>query len=162
SRPSYTRTRGAADCAEPLCQGLSNGAAPDGLVARRLPAAVEPAALEASLAAAAGAERQRAELRRRWRLRRGRAGVAGGRTARLLLERAAVTVDEASERAGVQLRWVGGAVCSHTLTRPVRRYDQHSGCPRPVERLRQLCDRRPTAAEIALRLTAEGFCPPKR
>src|SRR5688572_4920621 len=34
NRPSYTCTRGSADYAEPLCQGLSNGAALDELVAR--------------------------------------------------------------------------------------------------------------------------------
>lgn len=241
NRPSYTCTRGSADYAEPLCQGLSNGAALDELVARQLLAAVEPAALEASLAAVAGVERQRAELTRQWQLRRERAAFEVDRAARqyqacepenrlvarelerrweealkaqrelddeygrfvrsapaalsdaalssiralaadlpavwsaatttsadrqriarLLLERVVVTVDKASERADVQLHWVGGAVGSHALTRSVRRYDQHSDYPRLVERLRRLCGQRQTAAEIAQRLTAEGFHPPKR
>lgn len=241
NRPSYTCTRGSADYAEPLCQGLSNGAALDELVARQLLAAVEPAALAASLAAVAGVERQRAELTRQWHLRRERAAFEVDRAcrqyqacepenrlvarelerrwegalkaqrqlddeygrfvrsapaalsdaalssiralaadlpavwsaptttpadrqriARLLLERVVVTVDKASERVDVRFHWVGGAVGAHTLTRPVRRYDQHSDYPRLVERLRQLCDRRQTAAEIARRLTAEGFHPPKR
>src|SRR4029079_901049 len=60
NRPSYTCTRGSADSGEPACQCLSNGAALDELVARQLLAAVEPAALEASLAAVAGGERHRA------------------------------------------------------------------------------------------------------
>jgi DNA invertase Pin-like site-specific DNA recombinase len=80
--PSYTCTRGSADYGEPLCQGLSNGAALDALVARQLLAAVEPAALEASLAAVAGVERQRAELTRQWQLRRERAAIGVDRAAR--------------------------------------------------------------------------------
>ena len=84
------------------------------------------------------------------------------RIARLLLERVVVTVDKASERVDVALHWVGGAVRSHTLTRPVRRYDQQSDYPRLVARLRELCGQRRTAAAIAERLNAEGFRPPKR
>lgn len=74
NRPSYTCTRGSADYAEPLCQGLSNGTTLDGLVAEQLLAAVAPAALDASLAAVAGVERERGELTRQWQLRRERAG----------------------------------------------------------------------------------------
>jgi hypothetical protein len=80
--PSYTCTRGSADYGEPLCQGLSNGAALDALVARQLLAAVEPAALEASLAAVAGVERQRAELTRQRQLKRERAAIGVDRAAR--------------------------------------------------------------------------------
>src|SRR5437762_877013 len=82
NRPSYACTRGSADYGEPLCQGLSNGTALDALVAQQLLAAVEPAALEASLAAVAGVERQRAELTRQWHLRRERAAIAVDRAAR--------------------------------------------------------------------------------
>jgi hypothetical protein len=82
NRPSYTCTRGSADYGEPLCQGLSNGAALDELVTRELLAAVEPAALEASLAAVAGVERQRAELARQWQLRRERAAYEVDRACR--------------------------------------------------------------------------------
>jgi Recombinase/Recombinase zinc beta ribbon domain len=80
--PTYTCTRGSADYGEPLCQGLSNGTALDELVAHQLLAAVEPAALEASLAAVAGVERQRAELTRQWHLKRERAAIAVDRAAR--------------------------------------------------------------------------------
>jgi DNA invertase Pin-like site-specific DNA recombinase len=240
-RPSFTCTRGSADYGEPLCQVLSNGSALDDLVAQQLLAAVQPAALEASLAAVAGVERQRAELTRQWQLKRERAAFEVDRAsrqyqacepenrlvarelerrweeslkaqrqlddeydrvvrsapaelsdaalsairalaadlpavwsastttpadrqriARLLLDRVDVTVDKSSERVDVRLHWVGGTVRSHTLTRPVRRYDQHSNYPRLVERLRQLCGQRQSAAAIAQRLTAEGFHPPKR
>ena len=62
----------------------------------------------------------------------------------------------------VNLHWVGGAVRSQTLTRPVRRYDQQSGYARLVERLRAWSADRLAAAAIAERLNAEGFRPPKR
>ncbi len=81
-RPSYTCTRGSADYGEPLCQALSDGAALDALVTEQLLAAVAPAALEASLAAVAGVERQREELARQWQLRRERAAIEAGRAER--------------------------------------------------------------------------------
>lgn len=81
-RLSYTCTRGSADYGEPLCQGLSNGAALDALVAEQLLAAVAPAALEASLAAVASVERQREELARQWHLKRERAAIEAGRAER--------------------------------------------------------------------------------
>jgi hypothetical protein len=81
-RGSYTCTRGSADYGEPICQVLSNARTLAELVAEQLLAAVEPAALEASLAAVAGVERQRAELRRQWQLRRERTAIAVDRAAR--------------------------------------------------------------------------------
>jgi hypothetical protein len=238
---SYTCTRGSADYGEPLCQGLSNASTLEDLAARQLLAAVQPAALEASLAAVAGVERQRAELTRQWQLRRERAAITVDRAARqyqacepenrlvarelerrweealkqkqqldeeydrflrsapaelsdtalssirtlaadlpavwsaatttpadrqriarLLLERVVVTVDKASERVDVTLHWVGGAVRSHTIARPVARYSQQSDYPRLVARLRELCTGRRNSAEIAAQLNAEGFRPPKR
>jgi DNA invertase Pin-like site-specific DNA recombinase len=78
---SYHCTRGAGDYGEPLCQGLP-GPALDGLIAARVLAAAEPAALEASLAAVAGVERERAELARHWRLRLERARQEADRAAR--------------------------------------------------------------------------------
>jgi DNA invertase Pin-like site-specific DNA recombinase len=81
-RVSSTCTRGSADYAEPLCQGLSNATLLEELVAGQLLAAVEPAALEASLAAVAGVKRQRAELTRQWQLRRERAAFDVDRAAR--------------------------------------------------------------------------------
>lgn len=240
-RVSYTCTRGSADYGEPLCQGLSNARTMEELVTGQLLAAVQPAALEASLAAVAGVERQRAELTRQWQLRRERAAIDVDRAARqyqacepenrlvarelerrweaaltqqrqlddgyerfvqsapaelsdtalsairalaadlpavwsaatttpadrqriarLLLERVVVTVDKASERVEVTLHWVGGAVGTHTITRPVARYTQQAEYPRLVTRLRALCTGRRTSTEIARQLNAEGFHPPKR
>jgi DNA invertase Pin-like site-specific DNA recombinase len=239
-RHTYTCTRGPTGYGERLCQGLS-GAAIDELIAGRVLAAVEPAALEASLAAVAGVERERSELGRHWQLRRERAaqeadraarqyqacepenrlvgrelerrweeslksrrqleddyerwqGTAPGglspddelairslagdlpavwrastttpaerqRIARLLVERVSVVVDKASERVDVELHWAGGPVESHTLSRPVRRYDLRADYPRLVARVRVWCADGLSTAEIADRLNEEGFRPPKR
>ncbi len=240
-RVSCTCTRGSADYGEPLCQGLSNASTLEALVAGQLLAAVQPAALEASLAAVAGVERHRAELARQWQLRRARATIDVDRAARqyqacepenrlvarelehrwedalkqqrqlddeydrflrsapaelseqalaairalaadlpavwsavtttpadrqriarLLLERVVVTVDKGSERVDVTLHWVGGAVRSHTISRPVARYCQQADYPQLVARLRELCTGRRTSAAIAQQLNDEGFQPPKR
>jgi DNA invertase Pin-like site-specific DNA recombinase len=239
-RHSYTCTRGASDYAEPLCQSLS-GPVLDALVAGRVLAAVEPAALEASLAAVAEVERERAELTRHWHLRRERAryevdraarqyqacepenrlvarelerrweealkaqrqledefarwqrsapgrlspddertirSLAGDlpavwqaatttaaerqRIARLLIEHVSAVVDKASERVDVTLHWAGGLVESHTVSRPVKRYDLQADYPRLVARLRAWCAERLSAGAMADRLNAEGFRPPKR
>jgi DNA invertase Pin-like site-specific DNA recombinase len=239
-RHCYSCTRGSADYAEPLCQCLS-GPVVDDFVRGQILAAVGPAALEASLAAVAEVERERAELSRHWQLRRERARFEAERAARqyqacepenrlvgrelerrweealkaqrqvedeyerwrrsapgrlspddksairalaadlpavweaattspaerqriarLLIEHVCVVADKSSERVDVELRWVGGAVQSHTLGRPVTRYDLQSDYPRLVERLRALCHERLSSAAIAERLNAEGFRPPKR
>ena len=81
-RPSYACIRGSADYAEPTCQGLSDGAALDELVAGHLLAAVQPAALEASLAAVTEVERERQALTAQWQLRRERAAYDVDRAAR--------------------------------------------------------------------------------
>ena len=232
--------RGSADYAEPSCQNLS-GPVLDDLIAGRVLAAVEPAALEASLAAVSGVERERSELSRHWDLRRERAahevdracrqyqacepenrlvgrelerrweealkaqrqledeferwqrkapGRLSGdderairslaadlptvwraptttpaerqRIARLLIEQVKVEVDKSSERVAVELRWVGGLVESHTLSRPVSRYDQQADYPLLVERLKTWSAEGRSAAAIAESLNAEGFRPPKR
>jgi DNA invertase Pin-like site-specific DNA recombinase len=238
--PAYACNRATVGYAEPLCQSLS-GQCLDDLVAGQILAAVQPAALEASLAAVADAERERAELTRHWQLRIERIGYEADRAhrqyqacepenrlvarelerrweealrqqqqlreefarwqrgapsrlsaedqeavralaadlpalwradtttpadrkriARLLLERVAVVVDKESERAAVRLHWIGGLVCDHELSRPVGRYDRRADYPRLVRRLRELCEARLSSSEIAGRLNAEGFVPPKR
>ena len=237
---SYNCSQGTSSYAEPLCQSLS-GPILDELVARRIIAAMEPAALEASLAAVAEVERERSALFRHWQLRRERARYEADRAAKqyqacepenrlvgrelerrweealksqrqvedeftrwqrtapgrlspedeqairslaanlpavwqagtttpgerqriamLLIEHVKVIVDKASERAEVAIHWIGGLVESHTLSRPVKRYDLQSDYPRLVERLRRLCAERLSSAAIAQRLNAEGFRPPKR
>ena len=57
-------------------------------------------------------------------------------------------MDKASERVDVELHWVGGLVESHTLSRPVRRYDLQADYPRLVARLRAVLRR---AAELRRR-----------
>jgi DNA invertase Pin-like site-specific DNA recombinase len=69
---AYACCRGSSYYAEPLCQSLA-GPVIDELVGREILAALEPVALEASLAAVAEVERERAELLRQWQLRRERA-----------------------------------------------------------------------------------------
>jgi hypothetical protein len=82
--------------------------------------------------------------------------------ARLLIEHVSVSVDKASERVAVEVHWAGGLVQTHTLNRPVGRYEHRSDYPRLVSRLRVLCEGRLSPVEIAERLNAEGFVPPKR
>jgi len=81
SRHSYNCKRGDGDYGESLCQSMT-GPALDGLIAARVLAAVEPAALEASLAAVAGVERERSDLARHWQLRLERARQETDRAAR--------------------------------------------------------------------------------
>lgn len=69
---AYVCGRGVADYAEPLCQSLS-GTGLDELVVRQILAAVEPAALDASMTAVEDVERERAALQQHWQLRQERA-----------------------------------------------------------------------------------------
>jgi DNA invertase Pin-like site-specific DNA recombinase len=66
--PTYACTRNSSDYGDPLCQSLS-GQGLDELVAAEMLKVVEPAALEASLAAVADLERERAGLLRQWNLK---------------------------------------------------------------------------------------------
>ena len=239
-RYSYVCSRALADYEEPLCQSLS-GPGLDELVERQLLAAVEPAALEASMAAVANIEQERAELQRHWQLRRERAqyeveraarqyhacepenrlvarelerrwedalseqrklndeferwqraapprlsatdhalirSLAADlpvlwraetttmqdrvRIARLLIDQVAVTVDKTSEQVAVRLHWIGGTTQDHVLNRPVKCYTQMADYPKLAAKLRTLHKERLNAAQIAERLNAAGFRPPKR
>jgi hypothetical protein len=232
--------RGVADYATPLCQSLS-GPGLDELVARHILVAVEPAALQASLAAVEDVERERAELQRHWQLRRERAryeverawrqyhacepenrlvarelerrweealqeqrkldegferwqrsapsrlteeeraliwSLAANlpalwraetttmqdrvRIARLLLEQVEVTVDKTSEQVAVRLHWIGGTTLDLVLNRPVSRYSQMADYPKLAAELGVLQQERLNATEMAERLNAAGFRPPKR
>jgi DNA invertase Pin-like site-specific DNA recombinase len=62
----YSCSRAAIEYADPSCQGLAGGALDD-LVAARVLAALEPAALELSLAAAEDLEQERRRLHQDWR-----------------------------------------------------------------------------------------------
>jgi DNA invertase Pin-like site-specific DNA recombinase len=79
--PWYDCARATTTYGEPVCQSVS-GAVVDPFVAGQILAAVEPAALAASLAAVAEVERERAALVEQWRLRRERARFEAERAAR--------------------------------------------------------------------------------
>lgn len=236
----YNCTNNTSAYGEPLCQSFS-GQRLDDLVAAEILQAVTPAALEASLAAVADIERERAELLQQWNLKRERVRYEAERAARqyhacepenrlvartleqrweetlreqrqleeeferwqrsspsrlsaqdqetiqslaadlpalwqaetttpqdrqriarLLLEQVTAKVDKESERVDVELHWTGEAVTKHTVSRPVSRYEQQSDYPRLVSLLRELCSKGLCSSEIAERLNAEGFRPPKR
>ena len=84
------------------------------------------------------------------------------RMARMLLEQVRATVDKESEQVDVKLHWAGGLATDHVVSRPVSRYDQQSDYPRLVSRLREMCSEKLSASDMADRLNAEGFRPPKR
>jgi DNA invertase Pin-like site-specific DNA recombinase len=84
------------------------------------------------------------------------------RIARLLLEQVRVTVDRSSERVAVTLHWSGGAQQDLALNRPVKCYAQMADYPKLAAKLRALQKQRLNATEIAERLNAAGFRPPKR
>lgn len=77
----YMCNRMAADYGEDICQSIK-GATLDALISRLVLEALAPAALEASLAAAADVEAERAALDQQWRQRIERAGYQAERTRR--------------------------------------------------------------------------------
>jgi DNA invertase Pin-like site-specific DNA recombinase len=84
------------------------------------------------------------------------------RLVRLVVEEVRVTVQGASERVDVTIRWAGGMCSRHDLVRSVRRYDQLADYDRLFNRIDELRHAGRTLAEVAERLNAEGFRPPKR
>ena len=62
----------------------------------------------------------------------------------------------------MELRWTGGFVSRHTLSRPVQTYQQLSNYRDLVARIDALRGERKTLSEIAAALNADGFRPPKR
>ena len=81
SRLRYSCGRAAVEYAEPLCQGLTGGVL-DELIATQVLAALEPAALELSLAAADDLQQERERLHQHWQQRRERAGYQAERARR--------------------------------------------------------------------------------
>jgi DNA invertase Pin-like site-specific DNA recombinase len=82
--------------------------------------------------------------------------------ARLLLEQVTVTVEGDTDRVEVELRWAGGFVSRHALSRPVQTYEQLSNYGELVERIEALRAAGKTLSEVAKSLNQEGFHPPKR
>jgi DNA invertase Pin-like site-specific DNA recombinase/DNA-binding MarR family transcriptional regulator len=81
---------------------------------------------------------------------------------RHLVERVQVEVLGTSEKAEVQVVWAGGHRTTTQITRPVASLTQLSYYPQLAERARELAHAGLTHAQIAAKLTTEGFRPPKR
>jgi DNA invertase Pin-like site-specific DNA recombinase len=239
-QPVYMCAREKSDYGGGQCQQVA-GSCVDGYVTGLLLAAMAPAALEVSLAAAGQAEAQRAQVDRIWRQRLERAEFAAGRARRQyqlaepenrlvvrqlekdweaalaerqrlgeeydrftaarprtltaaerqqiqalaadlpavwnaptttgadrkqlirhLIEQVRITVLGASEKVDVEVTWVGGHRTAAQITRPVACLTQLSYYPQLAARARELAEGGCTTAQIAGRLNAEGFRPPKR
>jgi hypothetical protein len=81
---------------------------------------------------------------------------------RFLIERVLVTVVEQSEQVRVEVHWVGGHQGRLTLIRPVARVDQLSRSADLKARIKTWHEAGCAPQQIAQRLNAEGWRPPKR
>jgi DNA invertase Pin-like site-specific DNA recombinase len=81
---------------------------------------------------------------------------------RHLIEQVHVTVAGTSEKVDVEVTWAGGHRTAAQITRPVACLTQLSYYPQLAARARELAGSGHTTAQIAERLNAEGFRPPKR
>ena len=81
---------------------------------------------------------------------------------RALVEQVRVTVAGASEQVDVEIVWAGGHRTRTQIVRPVAKLTQLSYYPQLAARARELVDGGHSLAQIAERLNAEGFRPPKR
>jgi hypothetical protein len=81
---------------------------------------------------------------------------------RHLIEQVRVAVLGTSEKVDVEVTWAGGHRTAAQITRPVACLTQLSYYPQLAARARELAHGGFTIAQIAGRLNAEGFRPPKR
>jgi DNA invertase Pin-like site-specific DNA recombinase len=81
---------------------------------------------------------------------------------RHLVERVRAEVLATSEKVNIQVIWAGGHRTTGQISRPVACLTQLSYYPQLAGRARELADARLSLAQIADRLNAEGFRPPKR
>ncbi len=81
---------------------------------------------------------------------------------RHLIEQVRITVAGTSEKVDVEVVWAGGHRTAGQITRPVACLTQLSYYPPLAARARELAASGCTTAQIAERLNAEGFRPPKR
>jgi DNA invertase Pin-like site-specific DNA recombinase len=81
---------------------------------------------------------------------------------RHLIEQVRITVLGASEKVDVEVTWAGGHRTAAQITRPVACLTQLSYYPQLAALARALTAGGCTTAQIAERLNAEGFRPPKR
>jgi len=81
---------------------------------------------------------------------------------RHLIQQVRVTVLGTTEKVDVEVIWAGGHRTGAQITRPVACLTQLSYYPQLADRARELAGSGHTTAQIAERLNAEGFRPPKR
>jgi len=81
---------------------------------------------------------------------------------RCLVERVVVQVRCDSEFVAVTIHWAGGYESQHEIVRPVATYAQLRDFERLMGRVTELREAGHIAPEIAAKLNAEGFYPPKR
>jgi hypothetical protein len=81
---------------------------------------------------------------------------------RCLVERVVVQVRCDSELVAVTIHWAGGYESRHQVVRPVGTYAQLRDFERLMGRVVELREAGHVAPEIAAKLNAEGFYPPKR
>ncbi len=81
---------------------------------------------------------------------------------RHLVGQVRITVFGTSEKVEVEVTWAGGHRTAAQITRPVACLTQLSYYPQLAARARELAGSGHTTAQIAGRLNAEGFRPPKR
>jgi DNA invertase Pin-like site-specific DNA recombinase len=81
---------------------------------------------------------------------------------RCIVERVVVAVRCDSEYVDVTIQWAGGYESQHEIVRPVATYAQLRDFDRLMDRVVQLREAGHAAPQIAERLNAEGFYPPKR
>ena len=81
---------------------------------------------------------------------------------RLLVERVVVRVRNDSEEVEATIHWRGGSESDHTIIRPVGRYEQMRDYDRLVEHLARWRGEGYSAVQIAEKLNAAGFRPPRK
>ncbi len=79
-----------------------------------------------------------------------------------MVERVIVVPDRASELNEVAIVWQGGMTTRHRVARPVGSYVQLKDYRRLTKRIRQLHGGGLHLGQIAEKLNAEGFVPPRR
>ena len=79
-----------------------------------------------------------------------------------MLERVVIALRGATEHADLPCHWAGSVVTQHALIRPVRRFEQLEHFDDLLARIVALRQQDATAQDIADRLNAEGWKPPKR
>jgi DNA invertase Pin-like site-specific DNA recombinase len=80
----------------------------------------------------------------------------------LLIDQIALDVHGETEQVSVLIHWSGGNVSQRELTRAVQCYEQMSGYKALWKRICELSDSGMPHREIATKLNAEGYHPPKR